>query len=87
MPLTNTSAKWRIEHLSGVTGVVFTPGGDLLSFARVTSDGANALHVLPWRVEQLITEACQRLTRNLDPAEGREYMGGETYRKTCPNLP
>jgi WD40 repeat protein len=76
----------RIEHLSKVTQVAFSPGGDLLSFARVTPEGESAIHLLRWRPQQLITEACQRLTRNLDPDEWREYIGAETYRKTCPNI-
>ena len=76
----------RIEHLSKVTQVAFSPNGDLISFARVTPDGDSAIHVLLWRPEQLITEACQRLTRNLDAAEWREYLGTGQYGKTCPNL-
>jgi hypothetical protein len=76
----------RIEHLSRVTRVAFGAGGDLLSFARVTADGESAVHLLLWRPEQLIGEACQRLTRNLDPDEWREYIGAEPYRKTCPNI-
>jgi WD40 repeat protein len=76
----------RIEHLSKVTKVAFGPEGDLLSFARVAPEGDSAIHVLRWRPEQLIGEACQRLTRNLDPDEWREYIGTEPYRKTCPNI-
>jgi WD40 repeat protein len=77
----------RVEHLSRVSNVAFSPRGDLLSFARVTPNGDNAIHFLPWRAEQLVNETCQRLTRNLDEAEWREYVGAEKYRKTCPNLP
>ena len=77
----------RIEHVSKVTQVAFSPDGDLISFARVTPQGDAAIHVLSWRPQQLIDEACQRLTRNLDPAEWRTYLGTETYRKTCPKGP
>ena len=76
----------RIEHSSKVTGVAFGPEGELLSFARITPEGESAVHLLRWRPQQLIDEACQRLTRNLDADEWREYIGAEPYRKTCPNL-
>jgi hypothetical protein len=36
------------------------------------------------RQNDLIDQACQRLPRNLSEAEWREYVGSETYRKTCP---
>ncbi len=36
--------------------------------------------------EDLIQEACSRLTANLSPAQWNEYLGNEPYRKTCPNL-
>jgi hypothetical protein len=39
-----------------------------------------------WRPEDLITEACARLTRNLARAEWEQYLGDEPYRATCPNL-
>ena len=76
----------RIEHPSKVTQVAYGPEGDLVSFARVTPEGESAVHVLLWRPQQLIGEACQRLTRSLDPDEWREYIGVEAYRKTCPNI-
>jgi WD40 repeat protein len=72
----------RIEHLEKVIQVAFSPDGDLLSARQ----GESAVHVLLWRPDQLITQACQQLPRNLDPAEWREYLGTEPYRKTCPNV-
>ena len=76
----------RIEHLSKVTHVAFGSEGDLVSLARVTAEGESAVHLLLWRPEQLISEACQRLARNLDADEWREYIGAEPSRKTCPNI-
>ena len=76
----------KIEHLGKVAQVAFSPEGDLLSFAPATPEGESAIHLLLWRPEQLTSEACQRLTRNLTADEWREYVGAETYRKTCPNL-
>jgi hypothetical protein len=37
--------------------------------------------------EDLIAEACARLTRNLTQEEWERYLGDEPYRKTCPDLP
>src|SRR5713101_4745585 len=39
------------------------------------------------RVNDLIKEACSRLTRNLTPEEWAQYIGAGTPQKTCPNLP
>jgi hypothetical protein len=33
----------------------------------------------------MIAEACDRLGRNLNREEWRQYLGNEPYRKTCPN--
>ncbi|MGF1537411.1 MAG: hypothetical protein ACFB4J_13150 [Elainellaceae cyanobacterium] len=35
----------------------------------------------------LIAEACRRLTRNLTLQEWRQYLGDEPYQATCPSLP
>ena len=37
--------------------------------------------------EDLITEACNRLTRNLNLEEWKQFFPNEQYRKTCTNLP
>jgi hypothetical protein len=47
----------------------------------------NTARVWLLRPEDLIAEACSRLTRNLTHAEWRQYIGEEEYRPTCPNLP
>jgi len=40
------------------------------------------------RPQDLIDDACSRLTRNLTPGEWKQYTGAEVpYHKTCPNLP
>src|SRR5229473_610119 len=39
------------------------------------------------RVNDLIKEACSRLTRNLTPEEWAQYIGAGTPQKTCANLP
>jgi WD40 repeat protein/tRNA A-37 threonylcarbamoyl transferase component Bud32 len=38
------------------------------------------------RPEDLITEACSRLSRNLTQEEWLQYFPNESYHKTCPNL-
>jgi WD40 repeat protein len=37
--------------------------------------------------QDLINDACSRVTRNLSVAEWKQYVGDESYRRTCPNLP
>jgi hypothetical protein len=41
----------------------------------------------PFRTEDLISDLCARMTRNLTPAEWKQYIGNEPYRPTCPVLP
>jgi WD40 repeat protein len=45
------------------------------------------VHILLWKPEDLINEACARLNRNLTQQEWRQFFPDEPYRKTCPNLP
>ena len=42
-----------------------------------------------WRLgsEDLMAEACSRLTRNLTSEEWRNYFGQEPYHATCPTSP
>jgi WD40 repeat protein len=65
-----------------VRGLAFTADGRHL----VTSTGARVEH-RQWRAEDLVAEACARLTRNLTLEEWRQYLPDEPYRKTCDNLP
>jgi WD40 repeat protein len=46
-----------------------------------SADGTAALWL--WKTEDLRTEACKRLMRNLSPAEWRQYLGSMPYRATC----
>jgi WD40 repeat protein len=56
-------------------------GKDLLSGHGTT------VSVQRWGPEAIITEACDRLSRNLTAgAEWRQYFGDAPYRKTCPNI-
>ncbi|HEY0321387.1 MAG TPA: TIR domain-containing protein [Pyrinomonadaceae bacterium] len=60
----------------------FTPDGKYL-----IADSDQSLWILPWREEDLIDEACNRLTRNFTLEEWHLYFGDEPYRRTCLNLP
>jgi WD40 repeat protein len=45
-------------------------------------DGTAALWL--WKSEDLRTEACRRLTRNLSATEWQQYLGAVAYNATCP---
>jgi WD40 repeat protein len=38
------------------------------------------------RSEDLVSEACKRIPRNLTATQWKEYIGDEPYQKTCPDL-
>jgi WD40 repeat protein len=71
----------RIIHDQSVTGVAFTPDGN----AVLTAGDEGVVQISLWRPQDLLDEACARLTRNLTPEEWRQYLGDEPYRKTCLN--
>jgi WD40 repeat protein len=62
--------------------VVFSSDGKYL--ATTSNDGT--VKVWLWRAEDLIQEACNRLTRNLTSEEWQQYLNDESYCKTCLNL-
>lgn len=79
----------RLSHEDKVNTVAFSSDAKLI----VTASGhflsprlESTARVWNWRPEDLITEACQRLTRNLTLEEWQQYLGNEPYGKTCPNL-
>jgi WD40 repeat protein len=72
--------KYRIGALrftNDVNGLdIITTGGDFTSVQR---------HLL--HTEDLIRNACSRLTRNLTEKEWMQYLENEPYQRTCLNLP
>jgi len=53
----------------------------------VFRDGETLVTQYTVRPEDLVSEACSHLKRNLTSTEWKQYLDGETYQKTCPSLP
>jgi len=71
----------RIEHDGAVRSVDFSP--DEAELASASDDGM--IRISLWRPEDMIADACCRLSRNLTLEEWRQYMGDEPYANTCEN--
>ncbi len=72
-----------LPHPDSVYRVVFNPNSELLA----TASWDRVVRVWRWRPEDLLTEACARVRRNLTPEEWRRHLGDLPYRKTCPDCP
>ncbi len=83
----NSSEVTRLQHQAAVSEVDFSPNGKYL----ITNSTDEVVQVWLLSQEDLIADACSRLTRNLSREEWQQYLGGgipllDQYRKTCPNL-
>jgi WD40 repeat protein len=73
----------RMTHERPVWTAVFSADGRYI--ATLSAD--QTTHVWLWQPEDLIAEACARLTRDLTPEEWRQYVGNEPFRKTRALIP
>jgi WD40 repeat protein len=95
-PVTPHTDIWSVDtglevtHLDAQYGhfQVFSPDGRfLVTESYVDPERLGLVWILPWRRDDLVNEACSRLTRNLTIDEWNSYLPDEPYRKTCPHLP
>jgi len=77
----------RKTNASGYMAIVslaFSPDGRWVAY----SDWSEQVRVWLWQPDDLINQACSRLSRNLSQAEWETYFPpGMPYHQTCPNLP
>jgi WD40 repeat protein len=73
----------RIDTGEGISALSISPDGNFIASGGV----GGKVQIWHWRPEELITEACSRLPRNLTQSEWKQYLGNEPYHPTCPDLP
>ena len=66
-----------------VRDVRFSTNGQYLMTG--SDDGAAVLWL--WKTEDLRAQACERVGRNLTPAEWQRFLGAMPYSATCSGLP
>jgi WD40 repeat protein len=91
----NRTDIWRTSDWSRVASLLqqaiktwttsFSPDGKRIA---ITSPFNSIVRIIHWEPTDLITIACERVTRNLTRTEWRQYVGdAKTYAAVCPNLP
>jgi WD40 repeat protein len=71
----------RLLHPSDLYNVSMSSNGQYIA----TAASGEVVTVWLWRLEDVIVEACRRLSRNLTVEEWKRFFGDEPYRKTCAN--
>jgi len=78
----------RLQHNDKVTGVNFSPDGNLLStVSRKTVQFWNIGQIVPVMRENLAELACARLYKNLSFEQWESFFPDEEYHPLCPDLP
>lgn len=73
-----------LAHDGDIWDLAFSPDSRWL----ITASADHTARVWALKPNDMIDEACARLTRNLkQEEEWKQYMRGKPFRKTCPNLP
>ncbi|TFI54895.1 hypothetical protein BLD44_007910 [Mastigocladus laminosus UU774] len=72
----------RLKREYELDKILFSPDSRFLAILS-----QNGIEILALQPQELITEVCRHLTRNLSQEEWKQYLLNEPYRKTCPNLP
>jgi WD40 repeat protein len=75
----------RFYHDEIVSSVAFSPDPDGRLLA--TASFGKTAHLWLWRKEDLVAEACTRLTRDLNKQEWHQYLGSELQYPTCNHIP
>jgi|GEM_PF-2480373 len=71
------------DHLYSSNSLAFSSTGEWVGY-----QSGDSLQVWIWHPDDLIDQACSRLSRNLSQAEWETYFPpGMPYHQTCPNLP
>jgi len=73
-----------LAHDGDVWDLAFSPDSRWL----ITASADHAAHLWSLKPDDMVDEACARLTRNLkQEEEWNQYLRGRPFRKTCPSLP
>ncbi len=73
----------RLEQVVAPTSLQFSPGGRFLA----TLEQGGTLRAWLLRPDDLLVEACSRLTRNISASDWERYLGKAPYLPACPRLP